>query len=185
MTDVVVSGGIIEEVFAVRKKKRPAMRIVLGGIESGNGNWLASGSRNAKHARRRIGSKHDNSPGAPACAARDFRLAQINRGCALTIKTFELSVGEKTERAAVRRPEWPGCAVSAGHRVRRQGVERLYVELNLAGVAGNECNPPAVRRNGNRGRRIARGQELRSFWGRDNPASTCLGWACGVRKKVK
>src|ERR1700674_78914 len=185
MADVVVPGGIVEEVFAIRKKKRPAMRIVLSGVNVGDGGRLASGSRNAIQAGSRLGSEYYDATGTPASAAGNTSLAEVDGSSTVGGNALELAMCKEAEKTAVGRPEGPGGAFCAGQSGGLQRVEGLSIKLDFTGLAGYECDATAIGRDRNRSRRVAGRQERSALGWRDDPARARRGRRRGTGEKVK
>src|SRR6202035_3446356 len=91
--------------FSVRQERWPAMRGVLHSINLGD--WLrrSAAGANAHQRRGRTRGKHDHTVRAPGAAAPELGIANYKRRAATQINRLQLSVGEKAEGTAVRRPE--------------------------------------------------------------------------------
>ena len=128
----IVIDGQIQEVLAVRKKGRPAMRRVLRGVES-----RERGNRTAVHidagkATLRCGRPDDDAIGAPVASASEGRIGDGLDGPAGKIGDFQFSVGEERDGAAVERPERKDGVLRLGQCMRFQGFDRSNPEAGFA-----------------------------------------------------
>src|SRR5580698_3208018 len=95
----------IKKVLAIGKKEWPAMRGMPGMIKFRDRDRNSAVRAHPAHGRLHVRGQDDYAVRSP-CAAAALRSVTNNlRRAPVEIDSFELSVSEKTERLAVRRPE--------------------------------------------------------------------------------
>src|SRR5713101_2115922 len=99
-------GGIvvkckIEEVLAVGKKKRPAMRGVLSRVDLRNQNWSSSTGIDTHQGRLRARRVQDHSARSPGAPAAQRSVGNRLHRAAVEVNRLQLVIGEESEGAAV------------------------------------------------------------------------------------
>lgn len=112
----------------------------------------------------------DHAVPAPGAAAALFRVAQRQGRSTRNIDLLELPAREKSDEAAVGRPEGRRSAVSSGERLRGERVQRADPqEICSVRVRGHKGDPTAIGRDCQGRRRSDRGgAESRQGPGRRN-----------------
>src|SRR5579871_3351083 len=100
--------------LAVGQEERKAMRGVQAGINLGDFSRSAAARVHLQDRGCRIGGENNHSVGAPGSAAAERRVAKRLHRAAAEFDGLQLSVGKKSERAAVGRPEGVNCAIGSG-----------------------------------------------------------------------
>ena len=160
----------VEEALAAREKRRPSVRgLAPRRVELGHGGRRAAGRGYAEEAlvtMRRVDDRAVLSPGS-AAGLDHVRQVARRRRARRRLDDLELASGEKTDRAAVGRPERKDRLLPAGHHIRLQSVHFANPEtMHAVRLVGAERKPAAVRRKRDAADARAQGVEVRVRWRR-------------------
>src|SRR5580704_9614378 len=100
----VVVDSQIEEMPAVGKEERPAMRSVQGGIELGERDRGSARGSDTHQGGLRAGCEYNDAARPPCAAAAERCVANHAGRAAAEINRFHLTLGEESEGAAVEGP---------------------------------------------------------------------------------
>src|SRR6202049_3135210 len=157
----------IEKMSSVWQEVRPVMKVLLAGcVERSDWSPRATPRGQTKNRTQANRCKQNISFPVPRSRAKASKTRQGLRGASSSSYLLEYRISGKSNETTIRGPERSNPVVRPGERLSDVGIEVAYPEHGMARrVHSDECQPVAVRRDTEKGRREGKHRKP-SFFGR-------------------